>query len=739
MNRDEELCETCRKIDLDTATRGDYPFDYRSWDQNEVTSLWTLGPQPYSQLAASAQTCKLCRFFLAFFDDMSPPDAAEPRHPDNDPVTVFLKNNEYHNLGSPWGTAFHFITCETGYLRPYFVLTVGKWHVFPEDRIQLCRAPRAQWPPIGFRVPERRVPYGLIREWLGFCRQHHGKECSDSGQATLKSLRMVDCEADPVMVVPYSATEMGGYAALSYVWGQQTRTDGPVHVSGTDFVHLVLPPVLPRTIQDAITVARELGFRYLWVDQYCIPHDDEAEEARQIGRMDEIYRGADLTIVASAGTHADYGIPGVSVTPREAPPRLVTIGKYTLVDMPKESFSLSRAEANWFERGWTYQEGVLSRRRLMFTENQVCFQCEDMDVWEGLDIPLDILHYEPRVPLDQDTGRQFRQARTFDVLQWFQYQKTTHSVDFHIMCFLSRELTRPDDAIRAVKGIFSRFNATCRTIRVLSGLPLYVTAGKTAELLLGPPNYPMCHAALLALAWKFGWSSNVKRREPFPTWTWAGWQKRSGYSGLGYQRANHGSSMVIQGLTALPSVQVGVMAMSEAEETQADSIRPVTWQELDHLPWDASGGQLDIPFLALTGWTFKVSLLVAEESGKTELEFSVLPPWYSGFFERDVWFQYHHDHGAALARGLREIGEGSKLLAMPLYWDHQTVNTEQADMPTLILAQTSREVDGKPVYERIGLARFFFRGKNLTALLAETDSSRLPSWAREKFQTVYVG
>jgi hypothetical protein len=48
--------------------------------------------------------------------------------------------------------------------------------------------------------------------------------------------------------------------------------------------------------------------------------------------------------------------------------------------MPKEAFSLSRGSASWFERGWTYQEGVLSRRRLMFTENQVCFQCEEMDV-----------------------------------------------------------------------------------------------------------------------------------------------------------------------------------------------------------------------------------------------------------------------------------------------------------------------------------------------------------------------
>ncbi|KAL2186838.1 hypothetical protein L209DRAFT_779004 [Thermothelomyces heterothallicus CBS 203.75] len=40
-----------------------------------------------------------------------------------------------------------------------------------------------------------------------------------------------------------------------------------------------LPPVLPATINDAITFTKELGFGYLWVDYIYIDQEDPAEKA----------------------------------------------------------------------------------------------------------------------------------------------------------------------------------------------------------------------------------------------------------------------------------------------------------------------------------------------------------------------------------------------------------------------------------------------------------------------------
>ena len=55
------------------------------------------------------------------------------------------------------------------------------------------------------------------------------------------------------------------YAALSYVWGANQnfvllRSNGDILLRGFKAEQL------PRTIQDAVTVTRRIGLRYIWVD-----------------------------------------------------------------------------------------------------------------------------------------------------------------------------------------------------------------------------------------------------------------------------------------------------------------------------------------------------------------------------------------------------------------------------------------------------------------------------------------
>lgn len=59
---------------------------------------------------------------------------------------------------------------------------------------------------------------------------------------------------------------------------------------------------LPQTIEDVITVTLDLQFQYLWVDMYCIKQNDMLDFHTQIQQMDRIYRGAEITIIAAAGT-----------------------------------------------------------------------------------------------------------------------------------------------------------------------------------------------------------------------------------------------------------------------------------------------------------------------------------------------------------------------------------------------------------------------------------------------------
>jgi hypothetical protein len=64
---------------------------------------------------------------------------------------------------------------------------------------------------------------------------------------------------------------------------------------------------LPQSIQNAITVIRRLGIRFLWVDALCILQDDSGDKASEISAMWEIYKDAIVTIAAASSASANDG------------------------------------------------------------------------------------------------------------------------------------------------------------------------------------------------------------------------------------------------------------------------------------------------------------------------------------------------------------------------------------------------------------------------------------------------
>ncbi len=51
---------------------------------------------------------------------------------------------------------------------------------------------------------------------------------------------------------------------------------------------------LPKNFADAIQIARDLGFSYLWIDSLCIIQDSDDDMKREIAKMGSIYAGACL-------------------------------------------------------------------------------------------------------------------------------------------------------------------------------------------------------------------------------------------------------------------------------------------------------------------------------------------------------------------------------------------------------------------------------------------------------------
>ena len=207
---------------------------------------------------------------------------------------------------------------------------------------------------------------------------------------------------------------------------------------------------VPRVIEDAMTFVRALGMRHLWVDRYCIDQTNHDSKTLQIQTMDRIYEGAHLTIIACAGSSSAFGLPGVGNTPRRAQPKAFTDKGVFVSSLPPLAHALR--DSAWIRRGWTYQEAIVSRRCLFFTNVQVYFVCRGMTCSESIE-------RGPRLPMANTKntnktlrGNLFGRSRALALTQYSQLRQLAD----HITEYSSRELTYQEDALNAFRGLLTR-------------------------------------------------------------------------------------------------------------------------------------------------------------------------------------------------------------------------------------------------------------------------------------------
>jgi hypothetical protein len=208
------------------------------------------------------------------------------------------------------------------------------------------------------------IDFSVLKDWLDLCRTMHMRVCNAQGREpkTVEHFRLIDCHIRQIVTA-----QNVDYVTLSYVWGPTEQCH--------EFSEQ-LPTTLPRTIEDAMTVTQNLGLRYLWIDRYCINQKQKGHAYLQMSQMDMIYQNTVVTIVAAAGKDPSYGLPGVSRRERRPQPRARTRSTVFIDSLPNTNSLISNS--HWASRGWTYQEAMLSRRRLAFTDEQVYFQCNGM-------------------------------------------------------------------------------------------------------------------------------------------------------------------------------------------------------------------------------------------------------------------------------------------------------------------------------------------------------------------------
>ncbi|RYC57752.1 hypothetical protein CHU98_g8452 [Xylaria longipes] len=199
----------------------------------------------------------------------------------------------------------------------------------------------------------------LIDVWLQRCLRyhtqcsirHHVEEMKLSkiiGEVVDLPIRIlcIGGDEEPRIKLVESISLRGRYCTLSHRWGSQNKH--PIQTTKANsseyFIDIKFDS-LPKVYQEAVTIARRLGFDYLWIDCLCIVQDDEEDWCRE---------------AEDVGFHYSLHLPS----------------------------NLSLQDSPLGQRAWAFQEWHLSRRRVFFTPKGMFWSCRENNLLNERDCPV---------------------------------------------------------------------------------------------------------------------------------------------------------------------------------------------------------------------------------------------------------------------------------------------------------------------------------------------------------------
>lgn len=214
----------------------------------------------------------------------------------------------------------------------------------------------------------------ILQQWLTDCDLNHdicGKKSTKLlptrlihvGSRDRPNLRLCDTKSTDSMT----------YVALSHPWGEPPhfrtlRSNIARHTLGMAF------DSLPLTFQHAVTITRDLGLEYLWIDSICIIQGKGGNFNYESTRMEDVFSNAYCVLAASSSIGQGDGFlkersqrQSILIQEGKKPPVFVS----EFID----DFNRDVLESNLNSRGWVLQERALARRTIYFTDTQTYFEC----------------------------------------------------------------------------------------------------------------------------------------------------------------------------------------------------------------------------------------------------------------------------------------------------------------------------------------------------------------------------
>ncbi|KAL5050737.1 hypothetical protein BDW71DRAFT_105463 [Aspergillus fruticulosus] len=157
--------------------------------------------------------------------------------------------------------------------------------------------------------------------------------------SSINPLRLIQVRTRDVLAT--QGLERKRYAAISYTWSQVSKEE---------------------LLESATSWAMELGYEYIWIDQYCIDQSNRQEKNAEIKRMRDYYKNATQVLVL---------LPDVTSLARFD---VVSANHLIHVDA---ALNASRdvlrqfTSCLWLKRVWTFQEAWVARQCVLCTREQM--------------------------------------------------------------------------------------------------------------------------------------------------------------------------------------------------------------------------------------------------------------------------------------------------------------------------------------------------------------------------------
>jgi hypothetical protein len=272
---------------------------------------------------------------------------------------------------------------------------------------------------------------------------------------TVRLVKVSELEAVPIR-----------YVCLSYCWGglqpnMTTTSRLKSYRAGIDTTEI------PQTILDAICITISMGYQYMWVDSFCIVQDSGPDKITELGQMGSIYSGAACTICVMSAKSATEGFLKHAYPDDNEDQSIRTwhAGIYeissqeaaAILEIRSDFSSHNMLESPIFERGWTFQEALLSPRLVMFFPHgqRPALRCSKYTVQTDGGKP--VVHPKPLVSL-----RELERVVEKGGLKGDAYYINEAKLEEWVMIvenFSRRSFTYQTDKMPAIMGIASEWKA----------------------------------------------------------------------------------------------------------------------------------------------------------------------------------------------------------------------------------------------------------------------------------------